>query len=100
MKDNTKILGALVLGAAAGAVLGLLFAPDKGSKLRKKIKDDTEELIDELAEKINEGKETIAGMKEKAMAKAEDFRTKVEEEMENYKSKAKNAATGNSNHNL
>ncbi len=76
MKDNSKILGALVLGAAAGAVLGLLFAPSKGSELRTKIKDNAEDLIDELAEKINEGKETIADLKEKAMAKAEEMKEK------------------------
>ncbi len=48
MSDNGKILGALVLGAAAGAVLGLLFAPSKGSELVGKIKDNAEDLIDDL----------------------------------------------------
>jgi gas vesicle protein len=99
MKDNTKILGALVLGAAAGAVLGLLFAPDKGSNLRKKIKEDAEGLIDELAEKINEGKAALEDMKEKAMSKADDLRSKVDDEMEDYKSKGKNTMSTNSNHN-
>ena len=84
MKDNSKILGALVLGAAAGAVLGLLFSPGKGTELRKKIKDNAEDLIDELAEKINEGKETIADLREKAMAKAEAIKQKFENEKEEY----------------
>ena len=38
MSDNGKVIGALVLGAAAGAALGILFAPTKGSDLRHKIK--------------------------------------------------------------
>lgn len=97
MKDNTKILSALVLGAAAGAVLGLLFAPSKGSELRRQIKDNAEDLIDELAEKINEGKETINNLKDKAMAKADGFKSMVEDEVENYKGKAKNVANAHTN---
>ena len=31
--ENTgKMIGALLIGAAIGGVLGILFAPDKGSK--------------------------------------------------------------------
>lgn len=101
MKDNTKILGALVLGAAAGAVLGLLFAPSKGTDLRKQIKDNAEDIIDELAEKINEGKETLSGLKDKALSKAEGFKSQVQDEVDSYKTKAKNVAStqtnGNSN---
>ena len=36
MKAGKVFLGVLA-GVAAGAVLGILFAPDKGSKTRKKI---------------------------------------------------------------
>lgn len=97
MSDNGKILGALVLGAAAGAVLGLLFAPSKGSDLRTKIKDNAEDLIDELTEKIKEGKDTLSGMKDKVKSKMEDVKDKAEDEIaENFKSKAKTAS--NSTH--
>jgi len=91
MSDNGKILGALVLGAAAGAVLGLLFAPSKGSELRGKIKDNAGDLIDELTDKIKEGKEALSGLKEKAMSKAEDLKTAAEDHVEGYKQKAKQA---------
>ncbi|MCW3076580.1 MAG: Gas vesicle protein [Bacteroidetes bacterium] len=99
MKDNTKILGALVLGAAAGAVLGLLFAPSKGSDLRQQIKDNAEDIIDELAEKINEGKETLSGLKDKAMSRADGFKSQVEDEVDAFKSKGKNVASAHTNGN-
>jgi gas vesicle protein len=92
MKDNTKVLGALVLGAAAGAVLGLLFAPSAGTDLRKKIKDNADDIIDELSEKISQGKETLAGLRDRAMDKAEHLRSKAEEEFDSYTGKAKSAA--------
>lgn len=74
MTTNGKVIGALLIGAAAGAVLGLLFAPSKGSDLRQKIKDNSGDLVDELTEKIKEGKDALSGLKEKVMSKAENHK--------------------------
>jgi gas vesicle protein len=79
MKNNKALLGFLG-GIAAGALLGVLYAPDKGSKTRKKIKqkgaDYTEDaknkaadLLDSLSEKYDtlkaEGKDLLAQGKSK-----------------------------------
>ena len=48
MKTN-KLLAGILLGAAAGAVLGILFAPDKGKETRKKLKNKGQELGDKLS---------------------------------------------------
>jgi gas vesicle protein len=85
MRDNTKILGALLLGASAGVVLGLLFAPGKGTDLRKKIKNNAADLIDDLEKKIYEGKETLADITDKVMGRAEEIKSKFEEESEAFK---------------
>jgi gas vesicle protein len=52
--NNTgKLIGALLVGAAIGGVLGILFAPDKGSETRKKIANKAGELTDPFKEKLN-----------------------------------------------
>ena len=44
---------ALLAGAAVGLGLGVLFAPDKGSKTREKIKDGYDDLKDQAKSKLN-----------------------------------------------
>jgi gas vesicle protein len=53
MKSN-KIITAVLLGAAAGAIAGILLAPDKGSVTREKIKVAGEDLKNTFKDKFNE----------------------------------------------
>lgn len=52
MSTGRIILGTLA-GLAAGAVIGILFAPDKGTSTRKKIVDRGEDYVENLKGKIN-----------------------------------------------
>ncbi len=52
--DSGKVLLGLLAGVAAGALLGVLFAPDKGSVTRTKITKKGEDYVDTLKEKFNE----------------------------------------------
>jgi len=56
--DTKKIVAAALIGAAAGALLGILFAPDKGSETRKKIQEKGGEMADAFKNKVSSlGKE-------------------------------------------
>jgi len=52
--NNTgKIIGALLVGVAVGGLLGVLFAPDKGSVTRRKLLSKGEDLKDAVSEKLS-----------------------------------------------
>ncbi|WP_395044400.1 YtxH domain-containing protein [Flavobacterium sp.] len=53
MKQGNVIVG-LLAGLAAGAVLGILFAPEKGSDTRKKITNKGKTALDDLKNKYND----------------------------------------------
>jgi gas vesicle protein len=58
--SSGKVLLGLLAGVAAGALLGVLFAPDKGTVTRKKITKKGDEYADALKEKFNEYMDTIS----------------------------------------
>ena len=59
MKSGKVFLG-LLAGLATGAVLGILFAPDKGSKTRRKILNKGEDLAEDAKEKLDEFLKTVS----------------------------------------
>jgi gas vesicle protein len=75
--DTGKIIGALIIGALAGAAIGILFAPDKGSKTREKISDESKKIAKKLRKKMEKEANDLA-------AKAEGLKSFAKETMENF----------------
>ena len=71
--NSGKVFLGVLAGMAAGALLGVLFAPDKGTVTRKKIMSKSEDYADELKEKFNDLLDDIADKYEKAKTNMADF---------------------------
>ncbi|MCJ8209164.1 YtxH domain-containing protein [Mucilaginibacter sp. RS28] len=61
MKDQSKVIAALLIGAAAGAAIGLLLAPESGSELREDIADYVNDLFDKAK---NQAQTTVDDIKQ------------------------------------
>ena len=87
MSTEKVVLGVLA-GAATGALLGILFAPAKGTVTRRAIvrkserqvddlKDKFNEFIDNITEKFDRVKEEVVDFAEEAMAKSDEVEKEV-----------------------
>jgi gas vesicle protein len=73
-----KVLLGLLAGVAAGALLGVLFAPDKGTVTRKKIAKKSDEYADGLTEKFNEFLDTLSEKFDDVKEEVGKVKTKAE----------------------
>ncbi|MFE3867226.1 YtxH domain-containing protein [Flavobacterium sp. LS2P90] len=72
MKTDKVVLGILG-GVAAGALLGILFAPEKGDKTRKRIMDKSNDYADELKDKLDTLLGTMTNKYEKIWKEGENL---------------------------
>ena len=84
MNTGKALLG-LLAGVAAGALIGILFAPDKGSDTRKKIAKKGKDYADDLTVKLNDLMEDVSEKVDSVVKKVKEFTEKETE----------NAQTGN-----
>lgn len=65
--DNSNIIIAAVIGLAAGAILGILLAPGRGSETRNTLSNSLRDLGSTARNKTKQGAGRVADMKDKAV---------------------------------
>tara|TARA_R110001583_G_scaffold8329_3_gene40046 strand:- start:316 stop:699 length:384 start_codon:yes stop_codon:yes gene_type:complete len=83
--DSGNIMLALLTGAAIGAGFGILYAPDKGTKTREKIREKALDTTHEITERVTHAKDELT---KTANEKKVEFEQKLEDTLSNMSYKA------------
>ncbi|HVW97186.1 MAG TPA: YtxH domain-containing protein [Mucilaginibacter sp.] len=81
MNDNSKVFVALLVGLAAGAALGVLFAPDKGNETRDKLAESLKNLGDSIKETASAEIDNLMSFKDRVV---DNIKSKVSSAEEEY----------------
>lgn len=85
MKNTGLFLGGLLTGAALGASLALLYAPQKGSDTRDQLKSKIKEMEDELTVMRKKIKVKGGELKDEMKKKMSDLEDRIEKLIKEYK---------------
>lgn len=81
---TVSLIGGLLIGALAGAAVGILFAPHKGSKTRSNITDGAKGIARDMKKKM---KKEVKAIRQKAKDLENAAKEKFEEIKENVNHK-------------
>ena len=84
MTTRSKVILGLVGAAAAGVVIGLLIAPEKGSDMRKKVGDTAGDWAGRLSDLFSSAKGEFDNLKNKGSKVASDAANKFNNVKESY----------------
>ncbi|MBD0331568.1 MAG: YtxH domain-containing protein [Chitinophagaceae bacterium] len=85
MTTKSKIILGLVGAAAAGVIVGLVLAPEKGTDLRKKLKKTAGEWADHLTDLFANAKGEIENLTGKASKEAKSMASDAGNKFNNMK---------------
>jgi len=81
MTTGTKVLLGILGAAAAGVVIGLLIAPDKGSETRKRIAKTTGDWADQVGNVFKKTRDQYNDLKDRAR----NMKSAAEQKVSNLK---------------
>jgi gas vesicle protein len=81
MNDNSKVVIALLAGLAAGAALGILFAPEKGTETRDKLTESLKKLGESIRDTAATEIDNLVGLKDKVV---ENIKSKIKTNEQEY----------------
>jgi gas vesicle protein len=82
---TTKVILGILGAAAAGLVVGMMIAPEKGSDLRRNLKQTADDWVDELSNWVGKGKEYIDEVRNRASEEVSNLADNSEEEVDTMK---------------
>ena len=84
MNSTTKIVLGLVGAAAAGVLIGMILAPEKGTDLRKRIGDTAGDWAGHLTDLFANAKGELENLKGRGQQAASDAADKINSVKESY----------------
>jgi gas vesicle protein len=87
--NSGKVLLGVLAGVAAGALIGILFAPDKGANTRKKIVKKGEDYAEAIKDKFDGFVDEVTTKAEEVKEGFNDFAEQVKTKLSDTKKEAK-----------
>lgn len=84
--NTGRMILSIAIGVAAGAVIGVLLAPEKGSETRRKISERSNEYADGLKTKFNDFIESMMDKFDSVKSEAEHMARKGMNKVDDIKS--------------
>ena len=88
--NTVKVASGVLAGLAIGTVLGILFAPEKGSTTRKQIMDKGDDYLNKLKSKYSDLADSVKNQFESVKQEATDLAEKGKEKYDNVKKEVQN----------
>ena len=88
--NSSKVWLGVLGGITAGAIAGILFAPAKGKKTRKRILNKGKDFADDMKDKFDELNENVTDKYENLLQSKDDLIAEAKTKMNSEKKEMKN----------